>query len=591
MSAEYWKRRAEATLIANEMSILEYEKELRKAYEAAIRRITRELNSFYTKYAKDNNLALSDIRERLDIDNLKNFKAQAQEYLDEVKNLGLDPQYREYLRNLSAKAYVSKLQELETNIRHEIEKLHTKVANTMGQELKNNYEDSFYKTMFDVQKYSGTGVSFTAPGNKQLEKAIKTKWLDNNFSDRIWTNKKALLIQLNQLIPQEFVRGRGPKEIANDLAAKLNTSYNNAVRLVRTEMNNISNQATLDAYKESEVVEKYEFLATLDNRTSEICRELDGKVFKLSEAQTGVNLPPMHPYCRSTTIPWFPEDEFDEPSERIARSADGTTYKVPGNMTYKEWAEKYTTDAYYQRISGNVVATGGQLAQFDRYSKVLRELAPRTYEEFQRIKKEDPERWEQLKKQYRAINRYEIPEGVSASEVLQLDAAAWLTKRDKFNYKPLQGEERKNVKNLSKSGNVGVLKDNNEVYFSHSSVTKNDKLLYNSYTGDYEFIDRPKTSIFKTKYLDDDIDRTYDTEYRFFDFISKKYSTSDKASITILSEKHICESCLGVKSQFEKTYPNIKVTIISGKLGYNKDELGRKTYKYRNKKKKEENKK
>ena len=62
------------------------------------------------------------------------------------------------------------------------------------------------------------------------------------------------------------------------------------------------NQATLDGYKEAGI-EKYEFSATLDSRTSQICSELHGEVFEIKNIAVGLNYPPMHPRCRSTTIP------------------------------------------------------------------------------------------------------------------------------------------------------------------------------------------------------------------------------------------------------------------------------------------------
>lgn len=81
-----------------------------------------------------------------------------------------------------------------------------------------------------------------------------------------------------------------------------------ARRLVRTETTCVANMAELYGYKELDI-DEYEFSACLDSRTSDLCRELDGKVFKRNSAQAGVNLPPMHPFCRSTTLPVLPSEE------------------------------------------------------------------------------------------------------------------------------------------------------------------------------------------------------------------------------------------------------------------------------------------
>jgi len=67
-----------------------------------------------------------------------------------------------------------------------------------------------------------------------------------------------------------------------------------------------------------------------------MCQEQDGKVYPLAEAVVGINYPPLHPWCRSTTIPYFE----DLGGERIAKDADGTRYYVPGDMTYEEWKKR-----------------------------------------------------------------------------------------------------------------------------------------------------------------------------------------------------------------------------------------------------------
>ena len=87
-------------------------------------------------------------------------------------------------------------------------------------------------------------------------------------------------------------------------------------------------------------MEKYEILATLDGRTSEICRDMDGKVFGIKDYEVGTTAPPFHPNCRSTTVPYF-DDEFTEGEQRAARDGDGETYYVPADLKYKDWERKF----------------------------------------------------------------------------------------------------------------------------------------------------------------------------------------------------------------------------------------------------------
>lgn len=350
-SQEYWIKRAEDVLVAGEKSELQYEKELTAAYKTTLQEIRKEINAFYTKYADEQEISLATVRKRLSPSQLKDFQTMHNKYLAEAEKYGLDPAYQKYLRNLSGKAYISRLQELSSNIRHQVELLAGRNKNAVETVLQDGFEDSFYRTLFNVQKQAKIGVSFTQPGKEQLEAAVKEKWLESNYSDRIWADKNRLVSQLNQIIPREFVRGRGPVAMGRELAQKMNTSYNNAVRLARTEMNHISNKGTMEAYKKSKVVSEYEYVATLDSRTSDICASMDGKIFKLSEAQSGINMPPLHPHCRSTTIPHFPKDEIGANIiDRIARDENDESYFVGEDVTYEEWTEKYASASYAKKI-------------------------------------------------------------------------------------------------------------------------------------------------------------------------------------------------------------------------------------------------
>ncbi|MNC70868.1 hypothetical protein D3C75_1217240 [compost metagenome] len=67
---------------------------------------------------------------------------------------------------------------------------------------------------------------------------------------------------------------------------------------------------------------------------------MDNKIFNLSDKQVGINYPPLHPHCRSTTVAYFGDEE---PSERIARGKDGKTYYVPSDMNYQDWYREYAT--------------------------------------------------------------------------------------------------------------------------------------------------------------------------------------------------------------------------------------------------------
>ncbi|WP_178944337.1 minor capsid protein, partial [Paenibacillus odorifer] len=162
----------------------------------------------------------------------------------------------------------------------------------------------------------------------------------SNFSSRIWTDRVRLNGELRNIFTQGLIRGDTSKQMVQQLQDRLGVSRKNAERLILTESAYFAGQASLAGFKELGV-EQYRYTATLDKRTSITCRDLDGKVFDVSDAQPGVNFPPMHVYCRSTTIPHYD----DNIKERVARDDDGKTYKVPEDINYNDWAEKYAPEA------------------------------------------------------------------------------------------------------------------------------------------------------------------------------------------------------------------------------------------------------
>ena len=108
-----------------------------------------------------------------------------------------------------------------------------------------------------------------------------------------------------------------------------------ANRLIRTESAYVANQTTAVAYEECGI-ERYEYMATLDSRTSEKCSGLDGKIFEVSEKEVGVNYPPLHPHCRSSVAPVI-DGLTREGLTRAARDANGKTVYVPRDMSFSVW--------------------------------------------------------------------------------------------------------------------------------------------------------------------------------------------------------------------------------------------------------------
>ncbi|WP_339089581.1 polymorphic toxin type 50 domain-containing protein [Clostridioides difficile] len=241
------------------------------------------------------------------------------------------------LNTLAMKSRINRLEELFYQISKEIYNTFDIQNNRVEKLLEESVKDSYYKSIYETQKFVGVGTSFSKLDKETLKDIITYPWSGKNFSQRIWKNRDLLSEVIKEEITQMVIRGESLKKIANRVSQKMDSSYENAIRLVQTEHSHFMSEADKKAY-ESQRVDKYQFLATLQDNTCKRCRNIDMKVYLVKDAKEGENYPPMHPRCRCTTIPYFPHKEGEM---RTARLPKGKTYEVPSNLSYNEWYKKH----------------------------------------------------------------------------------------------------------------------------------------------------------------------------------------------------------------------------------------------------------
>lgn len=415
---QYWTDRAEQRLINAENLTSDMLANLKTTYEATIKSLEKEINAFYGKYATETGLDLTEVRKRLNPKELKDFKTQLKKYYDEVQRLGgYAPDTKEYLRELSAKAYISRLEELQAQMRWQVENLYRTQQLKLFDVLSKGYEDTYLRATFDMQQGIGFAYAFNTLDDRKVRLAVTQKWQGDNFSDRIWRDKARLIDALNTGIPQGIARGENPNKIARYIAKATNTRFNQCSTIARTEVNHICNEANKLAYNEvPDLLQEYKIVATLDNRTSEICQDNDGKVYKMSEWETWITAPPLHYNCRSTTIPYFPEMDNTEYTRMATDYSTGQAYYVPANMSYREWRASLTENQEKAFIADKKIreqhnADVKQLAEYRKLQTYankngkseLFEGMPRTINEFQTYKYTEPEKYEILKENARII--------------------------------------------------------------------------------------------------------------------------------------------------------------------------------------------
>lgn len=329
---KYWEKRQEQKFLAGEKKIEDYYKGLQRAFEKARQDIHSIINDFYWRYAQENQFTFASAQIKLNKEELVGLN----EFIKLVEeNMG---KYNLKVTNMSLRARITRYQALEKQIDATLQQLYAIEYQHKGEELlKDLYEDSYYRTWRNIDQYTGFHAEFAQVNHLAVEELIKYPFNGANFSTRLWKQKDAVMQQLNESITTMLIQGKNPNTLSKDFAKKFDTKEFEARRLLHTEGTFIMEQGTLAAYKE-DGIEKYEILATLDTRTSEICQHQDGKVYDVDKAVVGVNLSPFHPFCRTTTTPWYDDMEV---TTRSARASNGKAIKVPSSMTYGEWKKEY----------------------------------------------------------------------------------------------------------------------------------------------------------------------------------------------------------------------------------------------------------
>lgn len=323
----YWQKRSEQRLTESEQTSESYAKQVRKVYQEAQRQTVLEVRKMYEAYyKKDEGFDMQALRSIAPSGDIKRFQAQ-------MREAGLST----YLPD-NYKGRITRLELLNAQMWGEVKKAATKHDAIETVAHKKVYDDTYCRTAYDVSKgIGGTPSSFSTLDTKTVNRVLNAKFQGKNFSERIWGNTDILAKQLKEKLAVAIATGQSLDKTSRDIRERFGVSKYYADRLIRTESNYFHNVATLDSYK-AMGIEKFQFLATLDMRTSEVCQHADGKIFKVKDAIVGVNVPPLHPNCRSTIVPYL---KNYMPKTRIYRDPETGRNKYIYNVSYADWKSQF----------------------------------------------------------------------------------------------------------------------------------------------------------------------------------------------------------------------------------------------------------
>lgn len=565
---KYWEMR-EARNMYKDMQLAEdCAKELSVIYSKAAVYTAKQIEGIFNRFASKHHLTRDEAINLLSEADSRNFEKLLEAYKNKT-----GAQKREALAELEAPAYknrMKRLDDIDKSINRLINAVASRERDAIDKTMRKVYESSYHHAVYEAARMSGLDLQTGPIDEGALETILKKKWSGQNYSERVWNNTQKVADAIKEELMIGALTGKTEKEMTDSINEQFLSGRNKARRLVRTESSYIHNEAHFQAYKDYGI-EEYRFVATLDLRTSQICRERDGSVYRVNDKKIGVNAPPMHPWCRSTTIMNL-DDETMHNLERFARDpVTGERMKVPADETYKEWYQRMVEKHGAEAINTAGKSTknySSDKVQYQNYINVLgNKFVPDTLEEFQKIKYGNEKQWNDLKYKFRTVNRYKTDYGkVDAETILELDREA-LTAKDKY------------MTTKAGKGNVASMKIGDDIYIASSQISGVLEPNYLNYKGEKSKLILSPDTARLTPHLksvpykghEGEYSRDIDTEYKFFEYIYDKVLKGElkNQEIYILSQKSMCFSCDSVYNELvnkkEVIDANIKINVVSGK--------------------------
>lgn len=368
---EYWTKR-KANLIYEQMDKAEKQADkFDEIYRQSKTYLDKQINKVFDKFQRDYGLSERDARQVL-----KNMKDQKD--LNELRKVlearPNDPNIQRLLADLDSPAYAYRMKRLE-RLNDDLDRMRESIYHSEKSGSDAFYsdlmKDSYYKATFDLQQQTGLAYSFSSLPETEIKRLRGLKWTGEAYSDRIWSNTGALASSVKDELLVSLMTGRSVRDTSQAIAERFGVGQNNARRLIRTESAFFHNQMELLSYEDAEIT-KYKFVAVLDRRTSHICQEHDNKVYDTDKAVPGVNYPPLHPWCRSTTIAHDEDADYSKLERRARNPKTGKVEYVPADMSYNDWYSEYVAKPRERELSGGKFGANLDYVRSDEFVDKLK---------------------------------------------------------------------------------------------------------------------------------------------------------------------------------------------------------------------------
>lgn len=378
----YWQKRFLQIAIDRDKEDAKYIAEMQKRQRALSKSLRNELNYWLDRYATNEGITREEAQMMLSKQEQKNWTMSLEEY----RRKAIAGGYEQELNKEYFTSRITRIEQLQRQLYFEFADAANKETKEMKEYLKSTLDSTHLRHIYELGDRGKISVGYQRYSKRALEVAVNKPWKGSNFSKRVWGNHTRLMPdRLTKTMSAAIVNGWGINRTVDEMMQHVDkTLRHRMTTLVQTESAHLAEVASQRAMKETGV-ERWEWLATLETHTCEVCASYDGKEFDIDDAKAPTC--PNHPNCRCTTIPVVDGWKSSARWQRDPITGEGS---VGEDMAFEDWRKKQEAPikenkrSFNESISGKLTdkqsefyqsllvgANKDALAMWDKYNAKL----------------------------------------------------------------------------------------------------------------------------------------------------------------------------------------------------------------------------
>ena len=336
-----WIEHAKEQALKNAGRTDSYVRGLMDLYDEAAYTIEKEINALFARFAKDNNLTDAQASKLLSGKEYSVWKKSIEKYIQSASSKAKGSKTLLELNTLAMKSRISQKEKLLAAIYQAMMELAGDCETQLDELLGDMVEVNYYETCYAIQQSVGMGFSTAKLSKDLIRQVLEYPWSEKHYSENVWGYCDHLSSLVRRELTLGLIQGTSVQKMARAINEVMDRGRYNAERLVRTECKYFSTQGEIIGYQENRI-DEYRFIGGTEGCVICTCASLNGRVFKVTEAVAGVNLPPIHPNCLCITVAHFAKSLFD----------DRRGEPLDQNIKFQDWKKKYVSDIEIPAFGG-----------------------------------------------------------------------------------------------------------------------------------------------------------------------------------------------------------------------------------------------